>query len=440
MVQTSTPGTFADRYRILEDVGRGAHSRVVRAVQIGVEREVALKLLTPPEHDEDNLAERVLREARIIAGVHHPGLVQIYDCGEHQGVVFIAMELLRGQTLEARLRKGPMPYERVVALGRDMASALQAVHEKGYIHRDIKPSNIFLEHSDDGSIRVRIIDFGLVRRISLEEADGPELDKTLLGVGDLKSLRTLKGMIFGTPSYMSPEQAMGKPTGARSDLYALGCVMYEMLTGVPPFAEVDRSVSATMAAHIALPPEPIQLRAPTAGVPNWLDDAVMRLLAKAPADRFDSAAALIAALDAQEAPPPVPNPESPTWPPAPPQAGTVAQPETQRSRRTIAAVVLALGLLMTSLIALWPRGEPRHAAVATQPTAQAALPKATATAFEAPNDSAGASPQPRRKTSGGTARPQPSFVKQPPPAQPTPVPAQPDSSPSYELPELKPYE
>lgn len=286
---------LADRFEIHEEIGRGATSRVHRATQTGVQREVALKLIQIPKKDEDDQRGRMLREARLIAGVHHAGLAEIYDCGIVGDTAFLAIEYLRGETLDERLRDGRIPVPEALRLAKEIASVLGAVHEHGYIHRDLKPANIFLVPGDDHQEHIKVIDFGVARRISLNAQDTKRLKQTLRGVGQKHTVQTLQGIVFGTPAYMSPEQAMGLALGARSDLYSLGCVMYEMLTGTAPFD--TRDIPKALWGHIACPPTPPCEVAPDAEIPEEVQDIVLKLLSKQPADRFRDAATLVTALD-----------------------------------------------------------------------------------------------------------------------------------------------
>src|SRR5262249_43972817 len=216
--------------------------------------------------DDKEFSQRFLREAQICALLDHPGIVRAFDTGTDNGRPYIVMELLEGETLRARLRKGPVPEAEALTITRAVLAALGAAHKKGIVHRDIKPGNVFL--CRDGGIKV--MDFGIARAAS---------DARLTGTGSQ----------LGTPEYMSPEQAEGKPADARSDLYAVGALLYEMLTGEVPF----QSESPVAVLHMQVNKEPPAL-------PNRISKrtrgAVMKALAKPPPARFQDADAMVCAI------------------------------------------------------------------------------------------------------------------------------------------------
>ena len=226
-------------------------------------------MLAPPFDRDREFVERFQREARAAAGLSHPNIVAVFDSGSDDGTHFIVTELVEGETLADRLRRdGPMPPAEAVAVAVDIARALAAAHERGLIHRDIKPGNVML--LPDG--RVKVVDFGIARA-----AGSDTLTNT--------------GVVLGSTAYLSPEQASGQPVDERADLYALGCVLYEMLTGHVPFS-ADTPI-ATMYRHVNEDPPPPSTFAP---VPSELEDIVMRALEKDPKRRFASASELEAAL------------------------------------------------------------------------------------------------------------------------------------------------
>ncbi|MGE0323137.1 MAG: serine/threonine protein kinase [Polyangiaceae bacterium] len=426
---------LADRFEIHEVIGRGATSQVHRATQLGVQREVALKLIQIPEKDEDDQRGRMLREARLIAGVHHQGLAEVYDCGIVGRTAFIAIEYLRGETLDSRLGEGGMAVPEAMRLSRELASVLKAVHEHGYIHRDLKPANIFLVPGDDGREHIKVIDFGVARRISLSTSDTAKLKQTLRGLGEKHTVQTMRGIIFGTPAYMSPEQAMGLTLGARSDLYALGCVMYEMLTGTAPFDTKD--VMKALWEHIAVQPESLRARNPEAHIPEEVDQLVLKLLRKKPAERFKDAAAVLTALDvASGALPPAALIGVETGRPPPPAVA----PEWPK----LVAVALLVACACVALV-LWlfkpsaPQELARPATSAPPPIPKQTGPEITPaadTALPTPTTSVAATPTspPHRTTHAvprGNTKTEPtsksSATHNP---QPTP-------DPNYELPELR---
>jgi hypothetical protein len=230
---------------------------------------VAIKVLAPPFDRDREFVERFQREARAAAGLSHPNIVAVFDSGSDDGTHYIVTELVEGETLADRLRRdGPMPQAEAVAVAVDIARALSAAHERGLIHRDIKPGNVML--LPDG--RVKVVDFGIARA-----AGSDTLTNT--------------GVVLGSTAYLSPEQASGQPVDERADLYALGCVLYEMLTGRVPFS-ADTPI-ATMYRHVNEDPPPPSTFAP---IPSELEDIVMRALEKDPKRRFASASELEAAL------------------------------------------------------------------------------------------------------------------------------------------------
>jgi Protein kinase domain len=260
---------LADRYELGPVLGQGGMARVHQGLDRQLDRQVAIKVLAAPFDRDHEFVERFRREARAAAGLSHPNIVAVFDSGSDDGTNFIVTELVEGETLADRLgRDGPMPPADAVAVAVDIARALAAAHARGLIHRDIKPGNVML--LPDG--RVKVVDFGIAR------AAGSD---TL----------THTGVVLGSTAYLSPEQAGGQPVDERADLYALGCVLYEMLTGRVPFS-ADTPI-ATMYRHVneeAPPPSTI------APVQPELEDVVLRCLEKDPKRRFASAAELETAL------------------------------------------------------------------------------------------------------------------------------------------------
>jgi serine/threonine-protein kinase len=269
MPQTRTTHVLVDRYELGPVLGQGGMARVHQGLDRQLGRRVAIKVLAPPFDRDGEFVERFRREARAAAGLSHPNIVAVFDSGSDDGTHFIVTELVEGETLADRLRRdGPMPPADAVAVAVDVARALAAAHARGLIHRDIKPGNVML--LPDGGVKV--VDFGIAR------AAGSD---TL----------THTGVVLGSTAYLSPEQAGGQPVDERADLYSLGCVLYEMLTGHVPFS-ADTPI-ATMYRHVnedAPPPSTI------APVQRELEEVVLRCLEKDPKHRFASAAELEAAL------------------------------------------------------------------------------------------------------------------------------------------------
>lgn len=267
--------TMLGRYRVDSMLGEGAMAEVYRAYDPDIGRTVAIKVLKPDLARDPELGARFLREARAAGALNHANIATIYDAGETQGVAYIAMELVDGEPLDALLQRGRMPYERVLEIGLQLASALAYAHGCGVVHRDVKPSNILL--SSDGRT-AKLLDFGVAR----------------IGDGDTQAQlgRTQAGQLIGTPRYMSPEQALGLPVDHRSDLFSLGVVLYEMVTGKVAF---PGTALATLAIQIAQEKvEPIDRSA--ADCPPGFRFIIDKLLAKKPEARFADGKALEAAL------------------------------------------------------------------------------------------------------------------------------------------------
>ncbi|NJQ17968.1 serine/threonine-protein kinase, partial [Streptomyces bohaiensis] len=259
-----------DRYELLEQIGRGGMGEVWRARDLALDRRVAVKCLKPlgNHHEEPvlkGLRERFRREARVAAGLQHRGITVVHDFGEDDGVLFLVMELLEGRNLSEVLAardREPLPEPDIADIAAQVAAALDHTHRQGIIHRDLKPANVML--LDDGS--VKICDFGIARLAR--------------DIG-LATKLTTTGMAMGTPHYMSPEQISGTPADRRSDLYSLGCVLYELASGAPPFDLGDPW--AILVGHRDTPPEPLRDRRPELSAA--LEELVLGLLAKDPEER-----------------------------------------------------------------------------------------------------------------------------------------------------------
>ncbi len=277
---TIAPGTRLAQYTIVAPLGAGGMGEVYRATDARLGRDVAIKVL--PEHlasDADATA-RFTREARALAALSHPNILAIHDVGTDGGAGFAVMELLEGLTLRQRLRESALSWPKAVSIALQVAEGLAAAHACGIVHRDLKPENIFLTSSG----QAKILDFGLAR-----------IDRSAGGSdGETSDAITMPGTLLGSIGYMSPEQIRGEPAGAPADIFAFGCVFYEMLTGQGPFT---RDASAdTLAA--ALRDEPVQLAGAANGMPQALDAIVMHCLEKRPGDRFQAARDMAFALRA----------------------------------------------------------------------------------------------------------------------------------------------
>lgn len=278
--QDLSPGTFIGPYRLLELLGKGGMGEVYRAHDPKLGREVAIKVLPAAFAESAERLRRFEQEARAASALNHPNILTIYELGTHEGSPFLVMELLEGLTLRELMNQGRLTVERIAELGRQIATGLAAAHERGIVHRDLKPENLFLTRHEV----VKILDFGLAKRRYV----GEEHPTTAMTV------ETASGMVVGTVSYMSPEQATGKTVGFASDQFSLGVVLYEMLAGRRPFA--GDSIAETLAAIVRDEPAPLEDLAPD--IPADLAAIVQRCLAKDPAERYGDAAELAAVLAA----------------------------------------------------------------------------------------------------------------------------------------------
>ena len=319
----------AGRYELVEVIGRGGMGAVYRAVDRVLGRSVAVKLLPGLLADQDPTSvARFEREARAAAALNHPAVVAVYDTGVDETSRFIVMELISGRSLEAILRdEGPLEPDRAAGIAARVADALAAAHAAGIVHRDIKPANVMV--TEDGSAKV--LDFGIARAM-----DGTTL--------------TQNASVLGTAAYMAPEQALGRPADERSDIYSLGCVLYALLTGRPPFT--GERAAAVLHQHASIAPR--SLRVENSRVSADLDALVLQMLAKSPDDRPQTAAqvreqltrptadrlvtAATARLDQTTATRPLPRPERPD------------------RRRLLVAGALAALLLVIAVVALAPGG------------------------------------------------------------------------------------
>ena len=259
-------------YEVISQLGAGGMGEVYRAWDTRLGRDVALKFVLP-EAGSPDARDRLLREARAASALNHPHICTVYDVGEHEGQPFIAMELLEGETLGARLRRGRLDVDTALDLGMQAADALAAAHERGIIHRDLKPANLFVTRRGDA----KILDFGLAKIVLTSSADARTFATDLH--------LTTPGTVAGTAAYMSPEQARGEFVDARSDLFALGVLLYEIVSGASPFA----GATTAMTFDAILNRQPASLRLLNDAVPDALERVVNRLLAKDPVARFATA-------------------------------------------------------------------------------------------------------------------------------------------------------
>jgi serine/threonine protein kinase/dipeptidyl aminopeptidase/acylaminoacyl peptidase len=282
---SSTSGS-SSRYRILTKLGDGGMGVVYKAEDTRLGRLVALKFLPPEVEQDAHALEHFQREAQAASALNNRHICTVYDIGEQDGRAFIAMELIEGKTLKARMAGGAIPIEAAIAYGMQIAEGLDAAHKKGIVHRDIKPSNIFVTGDDD----IKLADFGLAKRIQAAGAPGDE--SITLTAGTVPLAGPLTGSIVGTVAYMSPEQAQGLDVDARSDIFSLGVVMHEMVTGQRPF----RGDSSAALVGDILRGEPRPLREFNSETPEELQRIVSKALEKNRADRYQTAADLMVDL------------------------------------------------------------------------------------------------------------------------------------------------
>ncbi len=300
-------GTLVSHYRIISHIGAGGMGSVYLAEDTNLKRRVALKFLSPGTLDRSDAAARLLREARAAGALDHPHIATVYEIGDHAGQPFIAMAHYDGETLAGRLARGRMTISEVARILGQAADALDAAHTAGIVHRDLKPSNLMLTTTG----HLKVLDFGLAK----------------VDTGDTATQLTGTGIAVGTAAYMSPEQAAGEPVDARSDLWSLGVVLYEMLAGQPLF----KGTSALAIVHAVLTATPARIRDVRADVPPELDEALEGMLVRDRGGRTmtarevrDLAAACHARLSSG-------------------QSAAVARPRVPR-RRWVVATVLACAL------------------------------------------------------------------------------------------------
>ena len=281
-------GRTFGRYRVDAKIGQGGMGIVFEATDETLKRVVALKVLGDGIVSDAARKARFMREARLAAALTHANIATVHDVGETEdGHVFIAMELVRGATLRQRLAGGPLGTSAALRIARDVARALVKAHALGIVHRDLKPDNIMVSEELD----VKILDFGLAKPIDLEGANDPPSSRD--AVGAVSASATLDGHIVGTPGYMSPEQAAGRPVDVRTDFFALGVLLYEMTTGVRPFTGASVAEILCATTH----DEPARPSAITASVSRDLERLILRCLEKNADARFADAPELLAALD-----------------------------------------------------------------------------------------------------------------------------------------------
>ncbi len=393
------PGALVGRFRVEEKIGQGGMGVVFRARDTLLNRLVALKLIAPHLGRNPTAQARFHREAAAAAKLRHPHIATVYEYGEHEGQAFIAIEWVEGPTLKSLLdSEHGLPLDRALKLFDQIGGALDYAHQRGVVHRDIKPGNIIVS-GDDQAV---IVDFGLAWL-----ADAPSI--------------TLSGAAYGTPYYMSPEQAMGQRVDGRSDLYSLGIVLYEMLSGQPPFG--DTTGAAILHRQIYATPAPITIVNP--GVPSNVEAALIVALAKSPAERFATAAEFGAALRASLPPPadqtlvhqPIPTSASA---PAPAAPGTTSKPIQRRGLWWLGLGALGLCVL-AGLVLPGMMNAPGESATPTAP-------ELTSDPSLTPDAPPSTEVVPGSETPAGEETPIPvstDFITDSPTEAPSPIPTEP---------------
>ena len=275
-----SPGTQLGPYEVSTRIGAGGMGEVWRARDTRLGRDVAIKILTRTGTSDGDRIRRFEVEMKAVGRLSHPNVLAVYDVGSHEGVPYLVTELLEGETLRDRLDRGPLPVKAVAATAAEVAQGLAAAHAAGVVHRDLKPENVFLAR--DG--RVKLLDFGLAKLVE------PAAPISFEGLPDAETAEklTVSGIVVGTVRYMSPEQVRGAPVDHRSDIFAFGAVLFEMLTGRIAF----RKPSAIETLSATLAEDPLTYLDDPAVIPEEIEPVLKRCLEKSPADRFQSAADL----------------------------------------------------------------------------------------------------------------------------------------------------
>src|SRR5947207_4212489 len=278
-----TSGTKLGPYEVQAPLGAGGMGEVYRALDTRLSRTVAVKVLASTLPSSPELKQRMEREARAISSLNHPHICQLYDIGSHNGADFLVMEFLEGETLAERLRKGPMPLPEIYRIGIAIAEALAAAHARGIVHRDLKPGNIMLTQGG-----AKLMDFGLAKPLGLQNtisgsgaAPSFTAAATLSGPSPLSPLTTA-GTIIGTIQYMAPEQIEGREADARSDIFAFGAVLDEMVTGKRPF--IGKSQISLASSILEKDPDPISATHPS--TPPAFEHVLTTCLQKNPEERY----------------------------------------------------------------------------------------------------------------------------------------------------------
>jgi serine/threonine-protein kinase len=403
----SAPKTIG-RYEIIDELGHGAMGSVFRAKDPAMDRIVAVKTIHSgalASEQSSEYRQRFFREARAAGALSHPGIVSVFDVGEHEGTPFLVMEFIAGRTLSDAIKKGERSsLERVCEIGQQIAEALGHAHRKGVIHRDIKPANILLAASEtDGAEQAKITDFGVAK----------------LAAGEI----TTTGQLLGTPAFMPPEQFTGGPIDGRADLFSLGVILYWMATGEQPFPGETMSAVSYKIVHT----EPVPPAKLNPAIPAALDNLILKSLAKNPADRFQTGEELAQALaqlrtgakaTSLQATAPMARGTgkaseetydvNPSLPPNTAQITATIKLPQQAPARKKGALLLAAAILLVAVVAgggyMLHRSRPAAQqpaaewAIASQPTPEAAISSQPAPAPQAAPNTNSSKPSPAAAT------------------------------------------
>ena len=283
------PGDVIGSYRVLRLIGEGAVGHVFEVEHIKIGRRAAMKVLSPEHALRPMALRRLFAEAQAVNRINHPHIVEITDVVDAErpgGASGVVMELLEGQSLAHLLiKEGPSPPERFIPILTQVADALSAAHAAGFVHRDLKPENIFITARDGVRDYVKLLDFGLAKSLVVEEST--VLPDSASGALAGRAHRTIEGTFLGTPAYASPEQAAGKPVDHRTDLYAFGVILYELLCGRLPFE--GENLGEYLVKHLTVMPPPVPDVIVQSELGAGLAEVAMRCLKKNPAQRYASA-------------------------------------------------------------------------------------------------------------------------------------------------------
>jgi serine/threonine-protein kinase len=394
--------TLDKRYEVLARLGVGGTGVVYKARQTKLGRFVAIKVLHQDAAAIPEWRQRFALEAKALSALAHPNVVPVTDSGIDRGVPFLVMELLQGKTLGDLIKEGPLPLWRTLDIARQTLRGMAFAHGKGIVHRDLKPANVFLQALPDQADHVRLLDFGMVK--FLEGSSSRTIAENL----------THAGVVFGTPAYMSPEQVKGKPADARTDVYAFGVLLFELLAGRRPF--VADSYEGYMGAHLT---QPVPSLAKTrSGIPaaRQFQSLIEKAMAKDPGARFKDASAMLTALEALIA----------KLPASALRAGHSSPARSRLLRRAVMAASLAAGLVAVAAYVWRDGGTP----VVTpsrpaKPPPKSALPPPPAPKPAPPKPAVAPPPPPAPAPSAETPPPSASALPPPAPPKPEPPPAPP---------------